>query len=266
MNKSALPVVLLMKMTALTLLLNSQAYSAIEAVDATSVDKALNESTAQDILQRQVTMEAEMRRLTGRIEELEHKLALKAATTEVSSNKKPLKNSSEKSLVSGPIALKSDGTRDLAPSEDSVLTTTHEKYRKARDLITARQYEEASTLLKEVTHESPKSILSIDAYYWLGEIHFINGKHEGAAVYFGDSYKIYEYLKTSNPEVRASKAPNSLIQLARCLNKLGKKEKAMATLKQLEKEFPNPTRKIVAIMAQRARQEINVSRTSKAHA
>lgn len=228
-----------------------------------------NQDLVNQMVQRQENMETELRELRGRVETLEHKLQTKEARDHSSSTNDSLPDRAKKTKVhvydhaNRSSDSDEDGTRYFLPPEQKEVSSPEDKFTTARNLITTRQYDEAKTLLKEVIEELPKDKLSIDSYYWLGEIEFINGRYEAAAVSFGDSYGLYEKLKKTDPSVIDSKAPNSLIQLSRCFNKLEKREKALATLKQVDTEFPDHPKKLIGMMAKRARKEIDTRRSVK---
>lgn len=218
-----------------------------------SASSAMDKSVTAQLLQRQTEMENELRELRGRIETLEHRLQETPASTSQTTQEPRMHVFDQ---ASRPPEADTDGTRYFLPPEEKKVQGAEEKFTTARNLIAIRKYAEAQTFLKEIIQENPNHKIGIDAHYWLGEIEFINGRYEPAAVEFGDSYARYESLKKKDKTIKESKAAHSLIQLARCLNKLGKKEKALATLNQYDKEFPNHHQKIVGVMAKRAKKEI----------
>lgn len=223
-----------------------------------SFDAIAQNENISEILQRQTDMENEIRELRGELEVLKHSLLSKGSNIA----KDPILPS-DPSLTSrtAPETL-ADGTHYLkSPSENKdQANTPEEQFKQAHELITTRNYDKAKIILNDLVSKHPHDKIAIDACYWLGEIAFINGNHESAAISFGDSYGVYEKLKAKDKTVKdSSKAANSLIQLSRSFNKLGKKQQAKATLEQVGKEFPKHPRKIISVMTERARKEIGSS-------
>lgn len=249
--------------------------------------------TLEEMVSRQTEMENELRELRGRIEMLEHQSHQQVRASNETRGDSPSVQQSELSSQNDQGGadpstdtmpqddVQADGTHFLKPhykknaskplsaeerkalsssesKEDSqALSEEKDPLKRARDLITEGHYDQAKNILKAFIKKYPQDTRSIDAFYWLGEMKFLNGDYEPAAVYFGDSCGIYEKLKKTHKQLKeTSRAANSLIQLARCLKQLGKNQEAKTTLEHARQEFKEHPKKMVSVMMARAQKEI----------
>jgi len=105
------------------------------------------------------------------------------------------------------------------------------------------KYDQAEDGFKQFIGQHPGHPLAPNAQYWLGETHYVRGDFQQAAKIFAQGYQNFP---------KSSKAEDSLLKLGLALSKLGKKDDACLSLRQLQKEVPdeaNPLRR-------RAMQEI----------
>ncbi|OJX10212.1 MAG: hypothetical protein BGO77_07310 [Caedibacter sp. 37-49] len=210
-------------------------------------------STAES---RIAQLEAQVQKLTGNIELLEHQLKIKnvPAATITPSSTTPAK-------------------KTLTPSEDDLTPTTDDAttlrmddaqtlYAKAQEFLTQGEYAPAEVALKELIKTYPRDPLVINAKYWLGETYYVQGDYRRASVSFGEAYKSYKLIeKSTDPKDKEAKklsfakAPEALIKLVFSLKGLGKTEAACATLEQLQEEFPNQAQNVKK-MVEKARQSL----------
>jgi tol-pal system protein YbgF len=116
-------------------------------------------------------------------------------------------------------------------------------------------YEEAFADIRDAKYESaerkfgqfmelyPDHQLAPNAQYWLAETFYVRGDYKAAAKMFAQGYQDYP---------RAPKAADSLLKLGLSLSKLGKKEDACVSLRQLQKDFPGN----ISPATKRAQQEL----------
>lgn len=200
-------------------------------------------------------LEAQVQKLTGKLEILEHQLKSKGTPSTVApSSTSPLK----KTL--------SSSDDDLTPTTSDATTLRTDDaqtlYAKAQEFLTQGEYEPAEVALKELIKTYPKDPLVINAKYWLGETYYVQGDYRRASVSFGEAYKSYKLIeKSTDPKDKEAKklsfakAPEALIKLVFSLKGLGKTEAACATLEQLQEEFPNQAQNVKK-MAEKARQSL----------
>ena len=106
-------------------------------------------------------------------------------------------------------------------------------YNRAFNLIKKRKYAEAEAEFKAFISRYPKSALSGNAQYWLGETYFARKQDKKAADAF---LRGYTRFRTS------AKAPDSLLKLGITLARLGQKDAACAAFDEMRIEFPRTPR------------------------
>jgi tol-pal system protein YbgF len=90
------------------------------------------------------------------------------------------------------------------------------------------KYEDAETKFKQFLSQYPGHPLAANAQYWLGETYYVRGDYKQAAKTFAQGYQDFP---------KSAKAADSLFKLGLSLSKLGKKDDACLSLRQLQKEF-----------------------------
>lgn len=105
-----------------------------------------------------------------------------------------------------------------------------EQYDYAIRLLFARDYAGAERTLTDFLAKNPDNALSGNAYYWLGETHYVRNDFAKAATVFLDAYQKY-------PD--GNKAPDSLLKLALSLGQVGETQAACAALSELGSKFQN---------------------------
>lgn len=120
--------------------------------------------------------------------------------------------------------------------------TPEERYRHAFGLLSQANYGEAELALRAFLAQHPKSPLSGNAKYWLGETYYVRQDFQQAAVTFAEAYQEF-------PE--NSKAPDNLLKLGMSLAALGSKPDACGTFTELLKRYPEAAVTVI----QRAKQE-----------
>ncbi len=199
----------------------------------------------------------EIRRLTGRIEELEHRLrgigervaavekgaaeALAAAEgpppepEAAAGGGEPAPGRPEGTLgvISGGEA-SPDGAAGGAQAAAAPRVPSDEppgeRYVRALDLLLDKgDYAAAEKALREFIELHPGHRLAANAYYWLGETHFVRGNYRDAALTFGKGFPIHS---------RSPKAPDLLYKLGVSLARLERRREACTAFETLAKRFP----------------------------
>lgn len=105
------------------------------------------------------------------------------------------------------------------------------------------KYEEAEEGFKRFLSQYQGHPLSANAQYWLGEAYYVRGDFTQSAKSFAEGYQNFP---------QSAKAEDSLLKLSLSLSKLGRKDDACLSLRQLQKQFPDTPSPI----RRRAEQEI----------
>lgn len=200
------------------------------------------------------SMEAELRRVTGRLEEqsfeieqLKNQLAdLKnARATAPVSQSPPAVTTDLGQVMAGaaqqpqtpPAAAPSNISSSSANMPSAKPATADEAYESAFVMLQAQNYEAAQSAFETFLETYPEHDLAANAAYWLGETHYVRGEFDQAARIFARAYQDY-------PE--GNKKADNLLKLALSLAGLEKVREACIALEQLEKEFPQGVGPILA--------------------
>jgi tol-pal system protein YbgF len=104
-------------------------------------------------------------------------------------------------------------------------------YEQAYGFLLQKDYGAAEQSFDDFLKRHPTHHLAGNAQYWLGETFFVRGQYRPAAAAFLKGYKEYG---------SGQKAPESLLKLAMSLNRLGQKDAACSSFKELATKFPTP--------------------------
>jgi len=211
-------------------------------------------------------LEAEIQRLTGRDEEMAHRLgqlekrlkklstdlefrlgrleriapAIAAATPAQGAGMAAPKGTSSVRPVLSDIpgaelgvkplgAVRATATPPTAPPEPKL--TPQQQYDRAHTLIIqARDYAQAERVLRKFIDKNPKHKLLPNAHYWLGRTYFVRNDFEQAAFAFAEGFQRFP---------KSKKAPANLLNLGMSLARLGKTREACTTYSRLLKNYPD---------------------------
>ncbi|MCI4662569.1 MAG: tol-pal system protein YbgF [Neomegalonema sp.] len=119
-------------------------------------------------------------------------------------------------------------------------------FRDALDTLRNGNIEGAQAKFQSYVTAFPGSKQTGDAYYWLGETHYVRGRYDQAATSFLTSFRDHP---------KALRAPDSLLKLGITMAQLGKPQEACLTFGQLGKRFPDASSSVkrrTQVEAQRA--------------
>lgn len=119
-------------------------------------------------------------------------------------------------------------------------------YRQAYELLVRADYPAAETAFRDFIRRYPNGTLTDNAYYWLGESHYVREQYAEAAAEFARGFR-------SAPDKQ--KAPDILLKLGLSLIALGKNDDACEAFRRLGLDFPDASKRILdraAIGSERA--------------
>jgi tol-pal system protein YbgF len=120
------------------------------------------------------------------------------------------------------------------------------QYDAAMELLRAGDYTGAEGGLKLFLDLNPEHALAANAAYWLAETYYVRKNYPAAAAAFARNYRTYGK--------DAAKASDNLLKLGMSLEGLGERDKACLSYAELAKEFPNaPAHIQQALARERAR-------------
>jgi tol-pal system protein YbgF len=121
------------------------------------------------------------------------------------------------------------GSVPTAPPAAAVPPTPQQQYEAALELYHHGNYAGAEAAFRSFLAQYPKDPLAGSAAYWHGEGYFIQGKFKDAVGTFADAAQKYP---------TGAKAPDTLLELGKSLDKLGRAADACAVLGQIGTKFP----------------------------
>jgi tol-pal system protein YbgF len=201
---------------------------------------------------RLAALDDELRRVTGLIEELEHRIdgiggRLDKLVADVDFRLVALEEAAaSRPLAIGAATASGQGGAEvaaLAPDEQDSATparalpegTPTERYDYAIGLLRSEDYEQAEHAFASFIAVHPDNRLAGNAQYWLGETYYVREQYERAATAFLDGHQRY-------PD--SLKAPDNLLKLGMTLGSLGQRAEACATLDELATKFPSAAQPI----------------------
>ncbi len=210
-----------------------------------------------DLQSRLVQLEDQVRDLTGRLEEANHRAEqaareLQTFKADVELRFQDLQGGAASTPASGDSVAPapSEGTLGAAPADQasagtnaapaqSVLPsgTPQTQYDFAIDLMKRGQYPQARNAFLEFLQLHPKHELAGNAQYWLGETYYAENNYKQAGDAFLTGYTTY---------ASSSKAPDSLLKLGMSLAALGNSDAACTVWGELGSRFPQASPSIVA--------------------
>lgn len=128
---------------------------------------------------------------------------------------------------------RSDSDEDSANADTDATKpggSARDQYDHALGLLRRADYKGAEAALKEFVRRHPNDALAANAYYWLGENYFAQGRYQDAAYQFADGYRRFP---------NHGKAQDSLFKLGLSFSRLNKTTEACASFAEYKKRFPN---------------------------
>jgi tol-pal system protein YbgF len=193
-------------------------------------------------------VEEQFRTLIGRIEQLEFQYTqLNEKIDKIYADIDFRFQEIEKKTAQQPVKLSTEDTEpNKNAAKETAKSSVQEEFDKATGLLKASKFTEAEAALSSFVTKHTDSSQAGEAYYWLGDIHYLNKNYEKSAVNFLRSYKKFP---------KGKKAPESLFKLSIALSNLDKKKEACTMLAKLQKEFPQEETLIVKSQAEAGKLE-----------
>ncbi|HBF28295.1 tol-pal system protein YbgF [Rhizobium sp.] len=108
-------------------------------------------------------------------------------------------------------------------------------YQVAYSHVLGGDYKSAESEFKDFISHYPKSGRAADASFWLGEAQYSQERYKDAAETFLKAYQAYG---------KSPKAPEILLKLGMSLSALGNKDTACATLREVNKRYPDASKAV----------------------
>jgi tol-pal system protein YbgF len=191
------------------------------------IERVLANQSLLDLSQRIEASQNEVRVLRGQLEELQHSLnrtqdQVREQYADVDRRVSALETGG--GAASGP----SSGTGALPIPQGG----DRANYQAAFDLLKDGKYAEATAAFKQFIATFPNSDLSDNAWYWLGESHYVTRQ-------YGEALKSFRTVVDRYPASR--KLPDALLKIGYCNYELKNWSEARAALTQVVQQFADTT-------------------------
>ncbi|MGF1500955.1 MAG: tetratricopeptide repeat protein [Paracoccaceae bacterium] len=186
-------------------------------------------------------LEAEIRRLTGQVEELafaQRQIAEDAARrlgdiefrlTELEGGDVSVLAPQEPLGGAAVVAPPAAGAGEPAVSPQAAVSVSEEgDLDRAIADIEQGRFDQGEDRLRRFLDDYPGSPLTARAHFWLGRSHFVRGNYPDAARRFLEGY---------NTDRQGAMAPQNLLQLGITLGRLGQRREACLTLREVKNQF-----------------------------
>jgi tol-pal system protein YbgF len=189
------------------------------------IERVMSNNSLLDMAQRVDALQAQIRTLQGRVEELQN------SNEALRKQQRDLYADLDKRIAQLGAAGAAAGVGAAGPPVPSSYPSGEQgAYSQALDTLKAGRYADAITNLKQFLSTYPRSNLADNAEYWLGEAYYVQRDFPSAATAFR---AVGEQWPSSR------KAPDALLKVGYCQVELKHYGEARATLKDVMQRFPD---------------------------
>jgi tol-pal system protein YbgF len=196
------------------------------------IERVLSNQSLLTLSQGVESSQNEVRTLRGQLEELQHNLtrAQDQAREQYSDVDRRLSAVEAGGGGGGPTAAlggsAGGGSLPVPQGDDRA------NYQAAFDLLKDGKYTEATSAFKQFMATFPDSVLADNAWYWLGESHYVTKQ-------YGDALKSFRTVVDKYPASR--KMPDALLKIGYCQYELKNWAEAKAALNQVVQQYADTT-------------------------
>ena len=194
------------------------------------MERLLDSGVLTEMLQGVDGLQAEVRQLRGRVEQMENDLRNLQAR-----QRDQFRNLDERlSLIEGDASARRSPEPEPLPDPDEPLPDADEQgaYEAAFDVLMGGDYGQAISQLERFMERYPDGVHSANALYWLAEAKYASGDYEGALVDF-------EAVRSRFPD--SDKAADSLLKIGYSHFELGDAATAREALEAVVAGYPGTT-------------------------
>ena len=181
-------------------------------------------------------LQGEVRRLQGEVEEQRHlinRLQQQGRDCYIDLDQRILDLSEKIASQPAPEASSPGSTASAPEARDYRQPSAEERkaYEQIQDLIrNQKKYDEAISRIYEFIDEYPEGDLTVNAYYWLGEVYLVKPQLEQAK-------QAFTIVATRFADHR--KAPDAVYKLGVTHDRLGEKEQARRSMQTVIEDYPS---------------------------
>ncbi len=183
-----------------------------------AIERKLDSQAFVEMARQLETQDAEIRRLRGEVERLQHELErARAQQKDQYVDLDARLKAAEAAAVTVPV-----GTTPPASPEA--------EYQAAINLLRDGQYDPAAAALRDFLAKYKDHELASNALYWLGEAHYVRRDYPAALAAFEGVLREYP---------GARKSPDALLKAGYCQQELKRYDSARATLARVMRDYPD---------------------------
>jgi tol-pal system protein YbgF len=181
-------------------------------------------------------LQAELLRLNGLIDQIDHKGQQEEEETLRFREdlKKQIENLREEVKL---LQASTKVTKEVEEARKKAAQGAVDLYQQALDLIKQKKYKDAKKTLRTYIEKHPHGKRVANAYFWIGECEYNLQRFEEA---------ILEYQKVISGYPKSNKVPDSLLKQGMAFARLGDNESAKIVLNKLIKKYPKSPQARVA--------------------
>jgi tol-pal system protein YbgF len=194
------------------------------------IERVMTNQSLLDLSQRIEASQNEVRVLRGQLEELQHNATraqdqLREQYSDVDRRVAALESGGTTASL-GASSSGGGGALPVPQGDDRA------NYQAAFDLLKDGKYPEATAAFKQFLTTFPDSVLADNAWYWLGESHYVTKL-------YGDALKSFRTVVEKFPASR--KMPDALLKIGYCNYELKNWAEARASLNQVVQQYADTT-------------------------
>lgn len=190
------------------------------------IERVLANQSLLDLSQRITASQDEVRTLRGQVEELQHNVERTQEQLREQYNDVERRVTALEGGHAGAAAASASGALPYPQGDDRA------NYQAAFDLLKDGQYEKAAMAFQQFISKFPDSALVDNAWYWLGESHYVRGQYPQALTSFKT---VVEKFPSSR------KLPDALLKIGYCNYELKNWSEARTALNQVVRQFADTT-------------------------
>jgi tol-pal system protein YbgF len=194
------------------------------------IERVLSNQSLLQLSQGVEASQNEVRTLRGQLEELQHNVSrtqdqLREQYSDVDRRLSAVESGGGGSVGSS-VSSGSGASLPVPQGDDRA------NYQAAFDLLKDGKYPEATAAFKQFMTTFPDSVLADNAWYWLGESHYVTKQ-------YGDALKSFRTVVDKYPASR--KMPDALLKIGYCNYELKNWAEARAALNQVVQQYADTT-------------------------
>ncbi len=194
------------------------------------IERVINNQSLMEMAQRDDDLQQQLKQLRGQLEELQHTVEVarnqvRDAVADLDKRVQALENNRTSNEPAVNAVVTPSGTM---PDGAATSSNDRDAYQAAFGLLKDGKYPEAITALTQFINTYPQSTLVDNAYYWLGEAHYVGKDYSQA---------LHDFQTILAKYPNSAKAPDAMLKLGFTQYEMKDFKAARATLTKLNTQY-----------------------------